>query len=101
VEIENNIFHTLSASLLHFLDQVNQPDEHTLPIKTTRPTYYQVSILQKTELNKITQKKNTTKLSMHGKNNVNDQKNIRIVIKENTPIQGKDAGAWMCRKIHS
>lgn len=53
--------------MLHFLDQVNQPDEHTLPIKTTRPAYYQVSILQKAELNKITQKNNTTKWSMHGK----------------------------------
>lgn len=33
--------------MFHFLDQVNQPDEHTLPIKTTRPAYYEVSILQK------------------------------------------------------
>lgn len=50
-----------------YLRSSNQPDEHTLPIKTTRPAYYQVSILQKAELNKITQQKNTTKLACMGK----------------------------------
>lgn len=38
---------------------------------------------------------------MHGKNNLNDQKNIRTMIRENSPVQAKDVGTWMFRKIHS
>lgn len=36
-----------------------------------------------------------------GKNNVNNQNNTRIMIKENSYVQGKDVGAWMSWKINS
>lgn len=35
------------------------------------------------------------------KNNINDQKNIRIMTRENSPVRGKDVCTWMFRKTHS